>query len=156
MQRYDDLIADALLRVREIMPWDLRGRLALGTPPLLLDVREPAEFARCRIAGSLNVPRGVLEQSCEWDYEETVPELARGREQEIIVICRSGRRSVLAADTLLSMGFSNVVSLKTGITGWKDFEQTMVNENGETIDADAGDALLAQHLRPEQQKPKSR
>jgi rhodanese-related sulfurtransferase len=153
MQRYDDLIADALSRVREIMPWDLRGRLAQDAPPLLLDVREPFEFARCRIAGSRNVPRGVLEQSCEWDYEETVPELARGREREIVVICRSGKRSVLAADTLLRMGFCNVVSLKTGVVGWKDFEQNMVNENGEIIDPDAADILLAQRLRPEQRKP---
>jgi len=154
MKRYDDLIAEALTRVKEIMPWDLSRALASGSKPLLLDVREPAEFAMLRIPGSINVPRGVLEQSCEWDYDETVPELANGREREIVVICRSGKRSVLAADTMLSMGFSNVVSLKTGVRGWNDFEQPMEDAAGNAIDADAGDELLAPRVRPEQRKPK--
>jgi rhodanese-related sulfurtransferase len=114
MPRYDDLVAEALTRVTEIMPWDLSRLLAAGNRPLLLDVREPAEFEMLRIPGAINVPRGVLEQSCEWGYDETLPLLAAGREQEIVVICRSGKRSVLAADVLLRMGYSNVVSLKTG------------------------------------------
>lgn len=155
MECYDDLVAEALTRVKEIMPWDLSRSLASGNKPVLLDVREPAEFAMLRIPDSINVPRGVLEQSCEWDYDETVPELAGGRVQEIVVICRSGKRSVLAADMLLRMGFTNVVSLKTGVRGWNDFEQAMENGNGEAIDADAGDVLLAPRLRPEQRKPES-
>jgi 3-mercaptopyruvate sulfurtransferase SseA len=96
----------------------------------------------------------VLEQSCEWDYDETVPELAFGREQEIVVICRSGKRSVLAADILLQLGFSNVVSLKTGVRGWSDYEQPMTNSNNEELDADDGDVLLAPRVRPDQRKPK--
>jgi rhodanese-related sulfurtransferase len=155
MKRYDDLVAGALSRVKEIMPWDLSRALAAGSKPLLLDVREPAEFDQLRIPGSINVPRGVLEQSCEWDYDETVPELAAGREQEIVIICRSGKRSVLAADMLLQMGFTNVVSLKTGVRGWSDYEQPMTNVKGEALDADDGDELLAPRVRPEQRKPKT-
>ena len=155
MRRYDDLIAEAIAHVKEIMPWDLSRAIASGSKPILLDVREPSEFALLRIPDSINVPRGVLEQSCEWDYDETVPELAARREQEIVVICRSGMRSVLAADTLLRMGYTNVVSLKTGVRGWNDNEQPLVNANGEVIDADTGDVLLAPRLRPEQRKPKS-
>ena len=154
MSRYDDLIAEALTRVKEIMPWDLSRLLASGGKPTLLDVREPAEFSLLHIPGSLNVPRGVLEQSCEWDYDETVPLLAAGRNQEIVVICRSGKRSVLAADTMQRMGFTNVVSLKTGVRGWADFEQSMVGANGDALDADAADELLMPRVRPEQRKPK--
>ena len=154
MSRYDDLVAEALARVKEIMPWDLSRLLAAGKQPLLLDVREPAEFALLHIPGSLNVPRGVLEQSCEWDYDETVPTLAAGRDQQIVVICRSGKRSVLAADMMQRMGFTSVVSLKTGVRGWADYEQPMMNANGATLDADAADELLAPRLRPEQRKPK--
>ncbi|HAF45112.1 MAG: sulfurtransferase [Sideroxydans sp. GWF2_59_14] len=154
MARYDDLVEEALTRVKEIMPWDLSRALAAGGKPMLLDVREPAEFDLLRIPGSINVPRGILEQSCEWDYDETVPELASGRGQEIVVICRSGKRSVLAADMLLKMGFSNVVSLKTGVRGWSDYEQPMTNVKNESLDADDGDVLLAPRVRPEQRKPK--
>lgn len=155
VKRYDDLVADALARVKEIMPWDLSRALAAGGKPLLLDVREPAEFAMLRIPASINVPRGILEQSCEWDYDETVPELAGGREREVVVICRSGKRSVLAADAMLKMGFANVVSLKTGVRGWNDYEQPLEDAADNPIDADAADELLAPRVRPEQRKPKA-
>ncbi|MCR4304300.1 MAG: rhodanese-like domain-containing protein [Gallionella sp.] len=154
MSRYDDLVAEALTRVKEIMPWDLSRLLASGGKPVLLDVREPAEFALLRIPGSVNAPRGILEQSCEWDYDETVPLLAAGRESDIVVICRSGKRSALAADVMQRMGFAGVISLKTGVRGWNDYEQPLVNANGDALDADAADALLAPRLRPEQHKPK--
>jgi rhodanese-related sulfurtransferase len=154
MSVYGDLVDEALSRVKEVMPWDLSRSLAAGDQPILLDVREPDEFSSLRIPASINVPRGVLEQSCEWDYDETVPELAAGRAQQIVVICRSGKRSVLAADMLLRMGFTNVVSLKTGIRGWNDYEQPMTNANGCVIDPDAADVLLAPRVRPEQRKPK--
>lgn len=153
MKRYVDLLADALQRVSEIQPWDLTKRLARDEPPLLLDVREPAEFALARIPGSLNVPRGVLEQACEWDFEETVPELAGRKERPIVIVCRSGNRSILAADVMRQMGFSDVVSLKTGLRGWNDFEQPLVDADGNPVDADEGERLLVPHVRPQQQRP---
>jgi rhodanese-related sulfurtransferase len=154
MQSYDDLVAEALTRVKELMPWDLSRLLEEGKRPMLLDVREPHEFAKLRIPGSINVPRGVLEQSCEWDYEETVPVLASARDQDIVVICRSGKRSVLAADMMMHMGYSTVVSLKTGVKGWNDYEQPIEDAFGNLLDPDMVDELLASHLRPEQRKPR--
>src|ERR1035437_9105144 len=105
MKRYNGLVADAFTRVKEIQPWDLSKQLAAGRELVLLDVREPAEFTTLRIPGAINVPRGVLEQSCEWDYDETVPLLATGRELDIVVICRSGYRSALVADVMQQMGY---------------------------------------------------
>lgn len=154
MKRYDDLIDEALVRVKEVTPWDFGRRYKTGDVPLLLDIREPAEFETMRIPGSINVPRGILEQSCEWDYDETVPDLVLGRDREIVVICRSGKRSVLAADVMQQMGFTNVVSLKLGIRGWNDAELPMENAKGDVVDADAGDELLASRVRPDQRKPK--
>src|SRR5512145_524908 len=155
MKRYDELVTEARTCVEEIMAWDLSKQLASGSKPVLLDVREPDEFAMLHIPGSINVPRGVLEQSCEWDYDETVPLLAGGHGLEIVVICRSGKRSVLVADVMQQMGYTNVVSLRTGIRGWNDFEQPMEDGTGNPIDADRGDELLAPRLRPEQRKPKA-
>ena len=155
MKRYTDLVADALTRVKEIQPWDLSKQLAAGRAPVLLDVREPTEFAMLRIPDSINVPRGVLEQSCEWDYDETVPLLAAGRELDIVVICRSGHRSALVADVMQQLGYTSVVSLKTGVRGWNDFEQPLVDSAGAPVDADTADALLAPRLRPDQHKPET-
>ncbi len=150
MKRYKDLIDEALLRVREIQPWDLVKQQDY----LLLDVREPAEFDRLHIPGSINVPRGILEQSCEWDYDETVPELVTARSRPVAVICRSGYRSVLAADVMQQMGYTNVISLKTGVRGWNDAELPLQNILGQQVDADAADEILMTRVRADQRKPK--
>jgi len=153
MKHYADLVADALTRVREIMPWDLSRIVAAGRVPVLLDVREPAEFAMLHIPGSINVPRGILEQSCEWDFDETLPLLAAGRELEIVVICRSGYRSALVADVMQQLGFTGTVSLKTGVRGWNDYEQPLEDSSGKPVDADIAEELLGPHVSPEQRKP---
>ncbi len=155
MKRYEELIADALTRVKEILPWDLDERMKAGDVPRLVDVREPSEFAALHIPGAINVPRGVLEQACEWDYDETVPDLVTDRERETVVICRSGRRSALAADVMRQLGFANVSSLKLGVRGWNDAELPLVDANGKPVDADTADELLAPRVRPEQRKPKA-
>lgn len=61
MKTYDQLVTEALARVKEVAPWDFGKRFKNGDEPLLLDVREPAEFAALRIPGSINVQRGILE-----------------------------------------------------------------------------------------------
>lgn len=153
MKHYTDLVAECLSEVDELFPWDLEEKLR-DTPDLLLvDVREPYEFAAMHIEGALNVPRGVLESACEWDYEETVPELAAGRQREIVVICRSGYRSVLAAHTMQRMGYKHVHSLKTGMRGWFEFEQPMLDGGNNPVDEDTGEDYFTTRLRPEQRKP---
>lgn len=133
------------------------ARAACASPaPLVVDVREPEEFARLRIAGSLNVPRGVLEQACEWDYDVTVPELAGDRGREIVLACRSGNRSLLAGEVMQAMGFTNVVSLRTGLRGWNDAGLPLVDGAGLPIEADTAEALLSPPVRPDQRRPARR
>lgn len=153
MKHYTDLVAECLSEVEELFPWDLEEKLSSTPDLLLVDVREPYEFSAMHIAGAINVPRGVLESACEWDYEETVPELAAGREREIVVICRSGYRSVLAAHTMQRMGFKRVYSLKTGMRGWFEFEQPMVDGDNQPVDEDTAEDYFTTKLRPEQRKP---
>ncbi len=153
MMKFIELIRHCMTDVREIMPWDLEQRLRENPGLLIIDVREPQEFAAMHIAGSLNVPRGILESACEWDYEETEPELVRARERELVLVCRSGYRSLLAAHSLQVLGFNNVVSLKTGLRGWNDYEQPLVNGAGEVVDLDDADDYFTAKLRPEQRRP---
>lgn len=156
MQKFLGLIAACLTDVREIMPWDLEERLQENSDLLVVDVREPDEFAAMHIAGSLNVPRGILESAAEWDYEETEPELVTARDREVVVVCRSGYRSVLAAHSLQLLGFDNVVSLKTGLRGWKDFEQPLVRADGDAVDLDDADEYFTTRLREDQIDPARR
>jgi rhodanese-related sulfurtransferase len=153
MKTYDELVNDALERVEEVFPWDLVDEMDADKNLLLVDVSEPYEFTLAHIPDSLNVPRGILESACEYDYDETVPELASGRERDIVIICRSGRRSALAADTLLQMGFARVRSLKTGLRGWNDGEYPLVDAQQQAVDPDLAEDYYTTKLRPEQKKP---
>ena len=153
MMRFADLLKACEGDVTELLPWDLEERIAEGRDLLILDVREPYEFDVMHIENSLNVPRGVLESAAEWDYEETEPELVRARDRDVIVVCRSGSRSLLAARTLSLMGFSKVVNLKTGLRGWNDYELPLVDQSWQPVTLEEGDAYLANKVLPEQRNP---
>ena len=141
MKTYDQLIAEAASYITELMPWDLADTLEQSSP-LLIDVREPDEFHAMHIAHSYNIPRGVLEQAAEPGYDETHPELLAARNKDVVVICRSGKRSCLAAYTLHQLGFKQVASLKTGLRGWNDFDQPMIDQHNQTVDGDDAEEFL--------------
>ena len=149
MKTFTQLVNECLSHIQEIFPWDLAEKLQESSP-LIIDVREPYEFDAMRINGSINVPRGILESAVEFDYEETVPELAHARDKEVIVVCRSGRRSALACLVMQEMGYGNVISLKTGLRGWNEFEQQMIDKDGNEVDVDDADEYFTAKLRPEQ------
>jgi rhodanese-related sulfurtransferase len=150
VKSFEELVNDCLDAVEELFPWDLEELLQNDPGILILDIREPYEFDAMHIRNSVNVPRGVLESACEYDYEETVPELVEARERDIVVICRSGKRSVLAADVMQKMGYSRVRSLKTGLRGWSDYEQEMVDADGQPVDEDTAIEYFTPRLLPEQ------
>lgn len=154
MKHFLQLVSDCLSDVKELMPWDLEERFQQNPDLLIVDVREPYEFDAMHIDGSINVPRGILESACEWDYEETEPELVKARNREIVVVCRSGYRSVLAANSMLLLGYGNVASLKTGLRGWKDYDQPLVDNRGNAIDLDDADEYFTPKLRADQLRPK--
>ncbi len=155
MKNYLSLVGDCLGDVKEIMPWDLEERMQENPDLLVVDVREPYEYDAMHIEGSILAPRGILESACEWDYEETIPELVKARDREVVVVCRSGYRSVLAAFSMQLIGFKNVVSLKTGLRGWNDYEQPLVNATDEAVDIDDADDYFTPKLREEQLRPKA-
>jgi rhodanese-related sulfurtransferase len=155
MKTLKDLVNDCLQRVKEVFPWDLQEELDAGKNPLIVDIREPYEFQVAHIKNSLNVPRGILETACDYDYEETVPQLASARDQDIVLVCRSGNRSVLAADVMQQMGYLRVRSLKTGLRGWNDAEQPLYDNSEQAVDVDEAEVYFTPKLKPEQMKPKN-
>lgn len=155
MKTFKQLVDEALTDVEEIFPWDLEDLLEQQQDLMLLDIREADEFASGHIAGSLHVPRGLLETACDYGYAETVPELARARDKKIVVICRSGNRSVLAAAVMAMMGYKNVISLKTGIRGWNDNESRLIDNNGNIVDTDDAEEILSPPVLPDQLAPKN-
>jgi len=150
---YRELIKAVLGDVTELFPWGLVERSQANPELLVLDIREPYEFEAMHIEGSLNVPRGILESACEYGYEETVPELVKARGREIVLVCRSGYRSVLAAYTMQLMGYENVASLKTGVRGWNEYEQPLVDGHSNAVGIENADAYFEAGPTPEQMGP---
>ena len=154
MKTFTRLVDEARKNVKEVFPWDIGDRIS-DKEILVVDIREPYEFDAMHIQGSINVPRGILETACEYDYEETVPELVEARDKEIILVCRSGNRTIFAAEVMQQMGYKHVFSLKTGLRGWADNEQPLVDNDNNPVDLDAAEEYFAPQVRPDQLRPKT-
>ena len=153
MDGYQRLVVKALRSVDEVLPWDLEEEIEQNPGLIVLDIRETDEFEMMHIKGSLHVPRGMLEGACVWNYDDTIPALAKSRDQNIVVVCRSGNRSALAALTMQQMGFKQVRSLKLGIKGWNDNDLEMLNNQGDIVDINQIDEWLNRAVPEDKLKP---
>ncbi|TPX46559.1 hypothetical protein SeLEV6574_g03171 [Synchytrium endobioticum] len=113
--------------VEEITPAELNAKLTHDpvTGPLpsfhLLDVRETYEWNEEHIPCAVYTGRGCLER----DIEGIIPDV----QDEIVVYCAGGHRSVLAADSLQKLGYKNVKSLQGGLGQWKNQGMSVQQNN---------------------------
>jgi adenylyltransferase/sulfurtransferase len=96
--------------VVDIEPEELAERLARHLPIFLLDVREPHEWAICRLEGARLAPLGELGR-----FVDDLP-----RDREIVVYCKGGVRSAKAVRALQEAGFAKVTNLAGGINRWSE------------------------------------
>ncbi len=107
-----ELVLEARKSVNERSPAAIHEQLT-GTPDtLLIDVREPDEYRQGHIAGSINIPRGMLEFRIS--NEPQLQNLSR----PIVVYCKTSGRAALSVVAMQTMGFTNVVSLAGGFDAW--------------------------------------
>ncbi len=78
---------------------------------VVIDVREPGEFAQSHILNARNIPLGEI--------EARIKELERFKDKAVIVACATGNRSGSAAATLRKQGFTSVVNLAGGLAAWQ-------------------------------------
>ena len=106
-----ELVQEAKKSVRECPATEIHSKLAApGT--LLIDVREPDEHRQGHIAGSVNIPRGMLEFKIS--NEPSLQNVTR----PVIVYCKTSGRAALAACALHDMGYLNVRSIAGGFDAW--------------------------------------
>ena len=153
MKTFAQIAAEIAPQINEKMPWDVEEYLESHPETLVVDIRETHEYDTMHIPDSLHVPRGILENACEWDFEETEPELVKARDKPVLLVCRSGNRTTLAAYTLQQMGYENVISLKTGLRGWSDYELPLVDIEEKPVDLDDSDKYFANKILPYQRNP---
>ena len=105
--------------VEGLTPKELAHRIEHGDPITIVDVREPHERAIVRFPGALVIPIGQLARR----QKELSPE------QDTIFICKEGKRSILAINTLREAGYKGpMYNLKGGMDAMKDI--IFVNEGG--------------------------
>lgn len=91
---------------------ELKHKIDSGEKVNLIDCREPHEYEEANLGGRL-IPLGKF-QSMDLD------ELENLKDDEVIVHCRSGKRSMMACSILDQMGFTNTYNLDGGILAWID------------------------------------
>ena len=110
----NELVAAARSRIREVEPGD-----CLAGEALVVDVREPAEFAPGHLPGAVNLPRGVLEFQIR-AHPAIAGRTTGSSALPLLLYCLTGGRSALAADSLGQLGFEDVRSLAGGLQAWRN------------------------------------
>jgi len=112
-----DLVAAAKQHIIEVNPEQAKTLIGKA---LILDVREPAEYALGALPGAVNIPRGVLEFKID-----SHPTFQNRRDAEILVYCQTGGRSALATEALQKLGYEKAVSLAGGFKLWQESGQAV-------------------------------
>jgi len=111
MMTSQQLVAEAKAQIREVDVIEAAWLSKEGA--LCLDVREVGEYETERLPDAINIPRGVL----EFRISE-LPAFA-DKSCTLLVYCKTGGRSALAALNLQRMGYSSVLSISGGIEAWR-------------------------------------
>jgi molybdopterin/thiamine biosynthesis adenylyltransferase/rhodanese-related sulfurtransferase len=106
---YADLLREAREQIREVTVQDLKD-LPPGSAAVV-DVREASEWEQGHVPGASHVSKSYIEQQIEG--------IAPDRDQPVVLYCAGGVRSLFAAQTLVDMGYTDVVSVKGGFQAWK-------------------------------------
>ncbi|HSS05655.1 MAG TPA: ThiF family adenylyltransferase, partial [Rhodanobacteraceae bacterium] len=122
--------------IREIDPREARARQ--DADALLIDVREDNERAGGMPAGAIGVARA--------EVPRRIGEIAPDKHREILTICGSGKRSLLAAATLRQLGYENVASVRGGFARW---QAERLPVDGATLDADSAERYARHLVLPE-------
>ncbi len=111
------LVQDAKSAVENLTPDQVAVEVATGRA-LLVDVRDaPERSANGTIPGAVHASRGMLEFHADPSSPYHKPEFDPGK--RVILHCASGGRSALAAQTLKSMGYTDVAHLDGGFKAWQ-------------------------------------
>ncbi len=105
-----ELVQKAKEFVKEITPDQVKSEINSESPPLLVDVREAQEWEGGVLPGAICLSKGTLER----DIEQKIPD----KNTPIIFYCSGGFRSVLAADSIQKMGYTQVASMAGGSRAW--------------------------------------
>lgn len=123
---YKEMVAAAKAEIEQISIGDFHKMYTdvlsgIDSEFTLIDIRTESEYEEGSIPGAFFIQRGVLESRIEKDAVwEEFNRVKPSKDETIILYCRSGSRSALAAKTLKMLGYTNVISLEEGWSGWNE------------------------------------
>lgn len=120
--RFLRLINESKGDIKECSAQELKSWIETKNP-YLIDVREACEWATGHIPTAYYIGKGVIERDIEQYIADT--------QAQIIVYCRGGYRSILAAYALQKMGYTNIYSLEQGIQGWISMDYPLSDAENE-------------------------
>jgi rhodanese-related sulfurtransferase len=117
-----EMVATARSQAREISPAQAAEADNHAELALIVDVREPGEYKESHVPRAINIPRGLLELRVDPASPATDAALSGDQSARILVYCTKGpgARSLLAAQTLRSMGYERVEVLGGGLNAWAE------------------------------------
>jgi molybdopterin/thiamine biosynthesis adenylyltransferase/rhodanese-related sulfurtransferase len=121
-----DFLDEARQFVPEVSVEEVEARRRRGDKFVLLDVREKDEVRSGYIDQAISVPRGFLEMQVSGQIQDP--------DQEVIVYCAGGVRSLLAGRVMRDMGYNNVHSMAGGITRWKEAGYSIVRDREMSVE----------------------
>ena len=99
-----------LAQATDISQAELTQRIKTKHEQLILDVRSPEEYKEGHIPGAINIPYDRL--------DSRLAEIGLHKNKDVVLYCKSGRRSAIAANILQSAGFSKLQHLDGDMDGW--------------------------------------
>jgi len=110
--RFLELVNLSKSRIRQTNVQAVKEKLDRGDIFHLVDVREDNEWDKDHLPKAIHLGKGIIER----DIETRIPDT----NAEIVLYCGGGFRSALVADTLQTMGYTNVISMDGGYSGWRN------------------------------------
>ncbi len=136
----DDIVAEAMEGLEVMKTDQLKTMMDSLELFYLFDVREMDEYAYGFIPGAINIPAGVLifrmDNEAFWDNEMIYPP---EKTDKIIVYCKKGNRSVIAAKYLERLGYTNVSFLDGGWKAWEIAYPLLYEENLDALGGNHND-----------------
>jgi rhodanese-related sulfurtransferase len=121
----NELVASAKAQVRTIDLAAFKSALDRKDAGLVIDVREPPEYAGGHVPGAINIPRGVIELRI-WPHVGYPGNTDMNR--KMTLYCGSGVRCILAAKSLQDLGFTSVTAVDMKIGDWAKAGYPLVTE----------------------------
>jgi rhodanese-related sulfurtransferase len=120
-----ELVLNTRKQIKTIDMATFKSIVDTKAPVLIVDVREPEEYAEGHVPGAVSVPRGLIEFAI---WSEVGFPTKTDMNRQMYLYCKTGGRCTLATKSLQDLGFTNVTAVVMQFADWKKAGYPVVSE----------------------------